>query len=151
MVAPKDLRPIVGKTDLRAALGPDRRTAMKLRPGAVAQRQHQLVQSERKAAPLNSMASPARYPTAPDQLALSAYRQRVAFDDEIRNSPSYAVVASIDIDDRYVALFRAGAAGRLIDEGLADLVGDQIERFRAAGNLDALQGSDDWRTIARAL
>nr|WP_138918360.1 DUF6538 domain-containing protein [Paracoccus sp. TRP] len=151
LVVPKDLRPIVGKTELRAPLGPDRRTAMKLLPGAVAHLQHQIAQAERKAAPANSPAAPARYPLAPDQIALSHYQQRLAFDDQMRNSPSYAVVSTIGIDDGFVEQLRAGVAGRLSDQELADLMEARIERFRAAGNLDAAPGSDEWRTIARAL
>lgn len=151
LVVPKDLRAVVGKSELRAPLGPDRRTAIKLLPGAVAQLQHQIAQAERQAIPADSAAAPARYPLAPDQIALSHYQQRIAFDDQLRNSPSYAAASTIGIDDGYVAQLRAGVAGRLNDPALADLVGDRIERFRAAGNLDAPPGSDEWRTIARAL
>jgi len=121
LVVPKDLRSIVGKSELRAPLGPDRRTAIKLLPGAVAQLQHQIAQSERTASPANTAAAPARYPLAPDQIALSHYHQRLAFDDQLRNSPSCAAAPSIDIDDSYVAQLRAGVAGRLSDKELSDL------------------------------
>lgn len=151
LVVPKDLRHIVGKSELRASLGPDRRTAIKLLPGAVAQLQHQIAQSERKLSPANMASAPARYPLAPDQIALSHYHQRLAFDDQLRNSPSYAAASTIGIDDAYVTQLRVGVAGRLSDQELADLMGARIERFRAAGNLDAAPGSDEWRTIARAL
>lgn len=148
LVVPKDLRQTVGKSELRAPLGPDRRTAMRLLPGAVASLQHQIAQAERKVAP----ASPSpRYHLAPDQIAASHYAQRLAFDDLIRNSPDYGMASSVGIDDGYVASLRAGVAGRLSDQQLADLMGPRIERFRAAGNLDAAPGSDEWRTIARAL
>jgi len=151
LVVPKDLRKIVGKTELRAPLGPDRRTAMKHLPGAVATLQHQIAQAERKAAPANSAAAPPRYPLAPDQIAASHYTQRLAFDDQMRNSPMYPVASAISIDDGYVTTLRSGAAGRLSDRELAEVMGARIERFRAAGNLDAAPGSDEWRTIARAL
>ena len=151
LVVPKDLRHIVGKSELRAPLGPDRRTAMKMLPGAVAQLQHQIAQSERTVLPANVAAAPARYPLAPDQIALSHYHQRLAFDDQLRNSPAYAAASTIGIDDRYVAQLRAGVAGRLSDNELAELIGARIERFRATGNLDAAPGSDEWRIIARAL
>ena len=36
LVVPKNLRAAVGKSELRAPLGPDRSTAMKMLPGAVA-------------------------------------------------------------------------------------------------------------------
>lgn len=148
LVVPKELRKLVGKTELRAPLGPDRRTAMKLLPGAVASLQHQIAQVERQTAPANATA---RYPLAPDQIAASHYAQRLAFDDQMRQSPSYAVAASIPIDDGLVAQLRAGVAGRLTDHELVELMGARIERYRAAGNLDAAPGSDEWRMIARAL
>lgn len=149
LVVPKDLRPIVGKTELRAPLGPDRRTAMKLLPGAVAQLQHQIAQAERKATPANSTAAPARYPLAPDQIALSHYQQRIAFDEQLRNDSRYANFGYVD--DLYVAELRAGIAGRLDDTRLQALIGEHVERFRRLGNLDAAPGSDEWRGIARAI
>ena len=85
LVVPKDLRGINGlKTEIRKALGGDYRQALKLLPGAVAQLQHEIALAERK---LHGTRAPARYPLAPDQLALSHYKQRLAFDDELRNDP----------------------------------------------------------------
>lgn len=51
----------------------------------------------------------------------------------------------------HVSDLRSAVAGRSSDVELAALVGRQIERFRAAGNLTAAPGSDEWRIIARAL
>ncbi|WP_217630716.1 DUF6538 domain-containing protein [Paracoccus tibetensis] len=48
LVVPKALRAIVGKSELRTPLGPDRRSALKHLPGAVAVLQHELAQAERK-------------------------------------------------------------------------------------------------------
>ncbi|MFN3724420.1 MAG: DUF6538 domain-containing protein [Paracoccaceae bacterium] len=94
LVVPKDLRSVVGKSELRAPLGPDRRTAIKLLPGAVAHLQQQIAQAERKVSPVNIPAAPARYLLAPEQIALSHYRQRLTFDDELRphgvRGPRYA-------------------------------------------------------------
>jgi hypothetical protein len=42
-------------------------------------------------------------------------------------------------------------AGRLSDGDLAELVGHRIERFRRLGNTTATFGSDEWRTLARAM
>ncbi|MDO9640410.1 MAG: hypothetical protein Q7J44_17895 [Pseudotabrizicola sp.] len=148
LVVPKDLRCVVGKSELRAPLGPDRRTAIKLLPGAVAQLQHQIAQAERKASPSNIPAAPARYPLAPDQIALSHYRQRLTFDDELRNDVRYSTGS---VDDMHVQSLREAMAGRLNDEELSGLRGTSIERFRRSGNLTAQIGSDEWRQIARAL
>lgn len=146
LVVPKDLRQMVGKTELRAPLGGDYRTALKMLPGAVAQLQHRIALAERKAGHVSRLAP--RYPLAPDQLAASHYAQRLAFDDRLRNDPRYP---SVGIDDLLVEQLRDAIAGKANDEELAALVGSQIERFRSSGNLDAAQGSDEWRITARAL
>jgi len=148
LVVPKDLRGIIGKTELRTPLGADYRQAVKLLPGAVTQLQHQIALAERKAGQGQAMSGPARYPLAPDQLALSHYQQRIAFDEQLRNDPRYAQTG---IDDQLVQRLREAIAGRASNEELHDLVGHDIERFRAVGNLDAKQGSDEWRVIARSL
>lgn len=139
LVVPKDLRAAVGKSELRAPLGPDRRTAIKLLPGAVAQLQHEIAQAERKAARANTPVAPARYPMAPDQIALSHYHQRLALDDQLRNDVRYA---SGYVDDVLVQRLRDAMAGKLTDEELAVLIGGRMERFRAAGNLTAEAGSN---------
>ena len=147
LAVPERLRKTVGKRELRTPLGADRREALKLLPGAVAQLQHQIAQAERKVGH-NAQRETARYPLAPDQIALSHYRQRLAFDDELRNDPRYAIGL---IDDLLVSRLREAIAGRLSDLELAELIGAQVERFRALGNVDAKTGSDEWRVIARAL
>lgn len=147
LVVPQDLRKIVGRTELRKPLGGDYRQALRMLPGAVAELQHQIAMAERKVTSATREAT-ARYPLAPDQIAYSHYMQRLAFDDALRNDVRYASVA---IDDLLVSQLRNAVAGRATDSELAELVGDQVERFRAMGNVDAEPGSDEWRVIARAL
>ena len=74
--------------------------------------------------------------------------RRLEFNDELRNDPRWP---SVGIDDLLVQRLRDAIAGRVSDAELTDLVGPEIKRFRAAGNLDAAPGSDEWRMIARAL
>lgn len=145
LVVPKDLRGIVGKTELRTPLGGDYRQALRSLPSAVAQLQHQIALAERKA---GQGATLARYPLAPDQIAHSHYMQRLSQDDAARN---YPVWASVGIDDVFVDQLRMAIAGQADNDELYSLVGAQIERFRKLGNLEAERGSDEWRTIARAL
>ena len=97
---------------------------------------------------MSKITAPARYPLAPDQIALSHYRQRVALDDALRNDLRHSMRL---VDDLLVHRLRDGMAGRLTDAELSELIGARIERFRAAGNLTAEVGSDEWRQIARAL
>lgn len=146
LVVPKDLRKVVGKTELRTPLGGDYRQALKLLPGAVAQLQNQIALAERQAG--QKLDAAPRYPMSSPQLAYNHYMQRLAFDELLRNDPRYA---SVGIDDVLVSRLRDAIAGKAQDEELADLVGPQIERFRAAGNVDAQHGSTEWRVIARAL
>jgi integrase len=148
LVVPKDLRKIVGKTELRTALGGDYREAVKHLPGAVAQLQHQIALAERQAGQGQPQATPARYPLAPDQIAHSHYMQRLAFDEELRNDPRWP---SVMIDDVLVNRLRMAVAGSEDNNELSALVGAQIERFRATGNTDAKPGSNEWRIVARAL
>lgn len=148
LVVPNDLRGIIGKTELRTPLGGDYRHALKLLPGAIAQLQHQIALAEQRLNSEEGRATPARYPLAPDQIAHSHYQQRMALDDQLRNDLRYAAVG---IDDLLVERLRNAIAGNANDAELGELVGAQIERFRAAGNLDAAPGSTEWREIARAL
>lgn len=148
LVVPQDLRRIVGKTELRTALGADYRQALRLLPGAVAQIQHQIALAEREASQGQPAPAFARYPLSPDQIAVSHYHQRLAFDDQLRNDVRHSHGY---VDDLLVQRLRDAMAGKLSDEELSSLIGPRIERFRAAGNLTAQPGSDEWRQIARAL
>lgn len=151
LVIPKELRPFMnGKTELRTALGPDYRTAVKKLSGAVALLQHEIALAERRAVEAGERkVTVGRYPLAVDQIALRNYQSRLAFDDELRSrDPRYA---SVGIDDLLVAKLRDGIAGRLTDGELAELVGNRIERYRRLGNTTATFGSDDWRTLARSM
>jgi hypothetical protein len=142
LVVPKDLREIVGKTELREPLGPDRREALRLLPGAVTQLQHRIAVAEREAGAGMPQSAPARYPLAPNQIAYSHYMQRLTFVDELRDDPR---LPGVGIDDLLVKRLHDAIAGHANDAELGALVGAQIERFRAAGNLDAEPGSDEWR------
>jgi hypothetical protein len=66
LVVPKDLRGIVGKSELRAPLGGEYRQALKLLPSAVAQLQNQIGEAERKSGQISDIP---RYPMAADQMA----------------------------------------------------------------------------------
>jgi integrase len=145
LVVPKDLRGIVGKSELRAPLGGEYRQALKLLPSAVAQLQNQIGEAERKSGQISDIP---RYPMAADQMAHAHYTRRLAFDDELRNDWRYAM---IEIDDLLVHRLREAIAGRAQTEELESLVGREVERFRKAGNFDAPKGSDEWRKIARAI
>jgi len=150
LVVPKELRPFIGgKTELRAPLGPDYRTALRKLPSEVALLQHEISLAERRAVQAGQRkVTVGRYPLAPDQIALRNYQSRLAFDDAARNDYRYA---SVGVDDLLAAKLREGIAGLLSDTDLVELVGNRIERFRHLGNTTAEVGSDEWRALARAM
>jgi integrase len=153
LVIPKDLRPFMdGKTELRSALGADYRIAQRKLPSAVALLQQEIALAERRAAQVSGRPLvAARYPLTAAQIALHNYQVRMAFDEEIRNSPDFHRFADLNVDDLLVVALRDGMAGRLSDDQLEGLVGRQIERYRDLGNTDVEKGTGEWRAVARAL
>ncbi len=151
IVVPKGLRPFLeNKTELRVALGPDRRLAQARLHSAVAGIQGLIAVAERKAQAANGKPIvPGRYLLPVDQIALRNYNERLAFDTELRNSN--AIYARIGIDDQLIELLREGVAGRLEDDTLKTLVGDRIDRYRRLGNTTATFGTLEWRTLACAM
>lgn len=151
IVIPKELRPFLdNKTELRAPLGADRRTAQARLHTAVAELQARIAVAERRKALANGEAiTPGRYPLPVDQIALRNYNALLAFDEEIRNAGSPLV--GVGVDDVHVGLLRDGIAGKLNDAALERLVGDRIERYRRLGNTTVATGTDEWRTLARAM
>ncbi|CAN7323453.1 hypothetical protein [Mesorhizobium sp. LjNodule214] len=139
-----------GKIELRTALGPDYKTALRALPGAVANLQHKIALGERRAAEAGKPSKVVgRYPLSFDQIALRNYNDRLAQDDALRNAgPQWA---SISINDLVVAQLRRGIAGQLNDADLAELVENRIARFRQIGNTTAEFGSNEWRELARAI
>lgn len=150
LVVPKDLRGIVGKTELRLPLGGDYQQALKRLPSAVSQLQVQIALAERRAAEANGIPqAPGRYPLSDAQIALLSYHARLEQDLLARHTLS--AYANIGIDDRYVAQLRLGIAGAASDSELNELVGHRIEHFRKIGNTTAQFGSQEWRSLAMSL
>lgn len=151
LVIPKELRPFLNdKTELREALGPDRRAAIAAHHGAMARLQAQIAIAERKASIAGGRAiEPGRHPLPVDQIALRNYNDRIAFDTELRDAGH--LWAAVGVDDRMIALLRDGIAGKLTDDVMETLIGDRIERYRRLGNTTVVKGSDEWRTLARAM
>ncbi|WP_349437201.1 site-specific integrase [Pararhizobium sp. A13] len=150
IVIPKALRPFLdNKTELRDALGPDRRLAQARLHSAVAGPRGLIAVAERKAQIANGTPiEPGRYSLPVDQIALRNYNVRLTLDSELRNNFR---CASVGIDDQMVASLREGLAGKLDDHSLERLVGRRIEHYRLLGNTTAEKGTDEWRILARAL
>lgn len=122
LVIPKELRPhMEGRTELRTALGPDYRTALKALPGAVAALQHQIALGERRAVDAGERSiTIGRYPLSPPQIAIRDYHAQLTFDEDIRaNHHQYA---SFDVGYDEGQPFRNGYSGKLSDDQLEILV-----------------------------
>lgn len=146
---PKELQPIIGKTQLQESLGSERKAAERLHHSAVARFQAEISAARRQAAQVGAVsASRCQFPLTVEQIALSHYQHRLSFDEQLRGDERYAVVG---IDDRHVERLRIGIAGQLADADLQQLVDLSVGRYQSAGNHDASFGSPEWRQIARAL
>ena len=151
LVVPIALRPfIAGKCELRTPLGADRRIAIKSLPSAIASIQGQIQAAELRAADAGQTHWPsARYRMSNDQIALRLYNIRLTHDEEVRNSNPYA--AKIGIDDLLVSLLVKGKSGSLSDGEMQKLVGAQISYFKTRGNTDVVEGTVEWRALARLI
>ncbi len=151
IVIPPALRPYLDdKTELRTALGPDRRSALAKLPGAVAGLQHQTgLAEQRRKQVTGSGPTVSRYPLSAAQIAAVDYLSQIEFDAEIRMSDSRYAAAEVDADE--ARLYRDGYSGKLTDDELDELVGHRIRRAQLRGNTSAEKGSLEWRSIAHAL
>lgn len=150
LVVPKDLRGIVGKTELRLPLGGDYRQALKRLPGAVSQLQLQIALAERRAAEAHGIPqAPGRYPLTDAQIALLSYQARLEQDLNARQT--LTAYANIGVDDLYVTQLRIGKAGAASDAELEELIGHRIDHYRKIGNTTAEYGSHAWRSLAMSL
>lgn len=150
MSVPELLRPIIGKRELSAALGPDRRASERALAGVVAGFQTQIMEAARQHAERQGVPVPlAPFPLTNSQIARKHYEMRLEQDAVARNHGT--AYSSVGIDDSYVAQLRMGIAGNLTDRELAELVVHQINFFLRAGNTHAQFGSPAWRALAMSL
>lgn len=151
VVIPKNLRLFLdGKTELRAALGGDRSLAIRKHPAALAGLMESIASAERRREVAECKpVVPGRYPLTNAQIARQFYDLRLALDEEARNTThGYGLIG---IDDGFVADLKRGLAGQATDEALDRLVGSVIDHYHRIGNTTATRGTQEWRSLARAL
>lgn len=117
IAVPAALRERIGRSELTAPLGGERRAALKLLPEAVAGLQRQLA----LAAPETSAGSTAQVPPRKalnvNQIALRSYTARLEQDTTLRERNT--AWATLGIDTDYASRLRDGMAGKLSDAELA--------------------------------
>ncbi|CAO4151889.1 DUF6538 domain-containing protein [Methylorubrum extorquens] len=153
IVVPVDLRPLVGKTELRAPLGSNRKFAERALHVAVAEMHDQLAAARGK---LNVEALPKpRTRTRPltvAQIARTHFAEELALDDADRNLLDSA--GRVDMTwarDGYTDLLRRVASGRASTEEAQAAVGWAIAKFHARGSTMAEPNIAEWRVLARTL
>jgi integrase len=147
IVVPLSIRKWVGKVELSAALGPDRKAAIRALPKVVAGFQDELAAAARRAQPesLGASSIAIKATWTPIGAARQHYLDAIAFDAELRDStPRYARHGFID--EQYVSSLKAIAAGSA----------DETETIRTLrvvlGKFGATDPTlPDWRQLTRKL
>ncbi|MQT12022.1 tyrosine-type recombinase/integrase [Segnochrobactrum spirostomi] len=151
LTIPKPLRPhLQNHTELRIPLGPDRREAVRLLAGAVAQMQEKLAAARRAAGEETAPSVPTPKMRVPKPRAIYQLYQDLLFSDDFLRDrePDYAELGS---SDTLITPLKAGAAGRLDDDELEKLIGVFIKTLKAHGYQPPQSGTPEWRTLAREL
>lgn len=165
LVVPFPLRAILGKTELREPLGPDRRVAQRKLPGALARFHAQIEQAQRE---LGARATP------PGDAALmqAIYSDELRLDDAERDHRDEALIGpqtesdrlhnayaanfsrvrarELFVPGRKLALIRV-ASGEAEDDEIQALVGWRLDELVSSGVRGVAAGSKEWRVLARQI
>lgn len=161
VTVPKELRPIVGRNELREPLGPDLKAAERRLHSSVARMLATLDRARRElrpSSPATPFASAARrYDQTPEELAREFYRFEVDLDEQQRNFTFDSGEALLS--DAEPILFRSGhkavlqrvASGRASLPETREVIGWAVEHFRAQGKTSVEPGSEEWTALCRLL
>lgn len=136
IAVPKKVQAVLGKSELVAPIGGDRRAAMKALPGAVAILQRQIATAESKL-------EDSDLPALIDRLTLTAamkqhYRAELALDDAERPIPPEVRDFMALSRSVYAERLRKAVTGQLDAEELEALTGYAADALSAAGNAPAV-------------
>ncbi len=152
IVVPKRLRPIVGKVELSAPLGADRRQALRKLPAVVASIQDKIAAAERRYLRSSPEKTKVARPRPLDDLQIARIHlaEGLSTDEFFRDSDRrYA--SSGFVDERQVRALRDVVAGKADNDEIAQAIGVALEVFRRRGNHCHEAGSVEWRRLARVL
>ena len=151
IVVPERLRNIIGKTELSAPLGADRRQALRKLPAVVASFQDKLGHAERQLRQNKTRRPPKRrsQPIGDREMARQYLGELLTADDDLRASDRRWTLSMFD--ERHVALLRDVAIGRAHADDIPFHIVRAIEVFRRRGNHDYEAPGPEWRTLARQI
>lgn len=152
---PPALRSIINKRELLESLGPDRSEALRKLPGAVGRMHDVLVAAREEHKPQ----SKPMVPTVPGRtlslrnLAGAHFDSETAIDDAERSfDPADLPANNAGLyQPAYEVMLRNVASGRFSDAEALAAVGWAIEGFQARGNTKVVNGTPEWRELARTL
>jgi len=145
-----ELRPYIGQTQLRAALGPDRQTAKENLHYHVAVFKDQIRKAaEEHARRTGKPVSVSTAPLDPAKLMVRHYRDIISTDDRTRVA-DHRYASWGYVDDELVAKLRDGMAGRLTDREYLEIIGASLKALHVT-DADAKPGTPDFRKAAQAL
>lgn len=146
-----ELRPYVGMTELREALGPDLRIAKENLHAHVAVFKQRLREaSEAYQRDTGKSVSIVSNPIDPAKLMVRHYREIVTFDEAARNTDHRYSTAGY-VDEVYVERLREGIAGKLSDSQYQQLLAASLDKLQRVGEASAYPGAPGFRGLARAL
>lgn len=160
IVVPPDLRSIIGKTELREPLGPDRRLAEKRAHAIIASFLDRLEAARKKLGIKNviaiSQTNPRSRPLSPDELARTHYAEELAIDEMLRDAvdaDGQPALDPTDVLDRspYVSLLAKVASGKASNDEVAASIGWAVDRLRDRRSTNVVDGSIEWRQLCRLL
>ena len=152
IVVPVELRPIVGKSELRQPLGSIRREAERRLHAAVAGFHVQLDKARRDLAKAGTAprSRPAR-PLSLPEIARTHYAEELATDERDRDRLGASLPDMAWSQPGYAESLRRVASGRADDDEIGTAIGWAVDRFSERGNLKLERGAAEWRNLARTL
>jgi hypothetical protein len=137
IVVPKDLRNVVGKAELRASLGPDRRVPIRRLPAEVAKFLDVLAEARRITG--HERRTPRRRLTA-IELAHLNYDELLRTDDRLRDLPPELTGITVPSQNRFISDARIRARTRVVcgearDEEIAAHVGVSLDVVSSEASL----------------
>lgn len=154
-IVPKNLRPIIGKTELRTPLGSIRQVAERHYHAALAAIQDHLDAARVKldaSAMIPLAVQPRARPLTVAQIAHTHYAEELALDESVRNLTDRNGLMDTAWSRRArIDLMRRVASGHATNNETEAAIGWAVAKFQARGSSTVEAGTAEWRSLARIL